>query len=167
MDLGPRVVVVQVGRIPQADDDPRGSILSEAIGALGRHGDRVGATLALETGLEAGKVLRAFLDRFDTGGLGVNQDPANLLIGGFDPYESARALHGRVVHSHAKDARQATANRAGQEVPLGHGDMDWQRYLSVLEEIGYRGWLVVEREGGDQRIADIEAGVAVLRQLVR
>ena len=50
-------------------------------------------------------MLGAFLNRFDTGGLGVNIDPANLLMGGFDPYESARALHGWVVRSNAKDAR--------------------------------------------------------------
>jgi sugar phosphate isomerase/epimerase len=157
--------VVQAGRIPEAADDPRAAVLAEALRALGKHGDRIGAILALETGLEPGPVLSAFLARFDTGGLGVNLDPANLLIGGFDPYEGARALRGRVAHSHAKDARQATANRAAQEVPLGQGDIDWPRFLSVLEEIGYDGWLVVEREGGDRRAQDVEAGVGILRQL--
>ena len=128
--------------------------------------DRTGTTLALETGLESGQVLRAFLDRFDTGGLGVNLDPANLLMNGFDPYESARALHSKIVHGHAKDARAANASRAGQEVPLGHGDIDWLRYLGVLEEINYRGWLTIERETGDQRAADVAAGVAFLRRFI-
>ena len=92
-------------------------------------------------------MLGAFLDRFDTGGLGVNLDPANLLMGGFDPYEAARALQGRVVHSNAKDARVSGASRTAQEVPLGHGDIDWTCYLAALEEIDYRGWLTVAREG--------------------
>jgi sugar phosphate isomerase/epimerase len=104
-------------------------LLSEALRALGEHGDRTGTVLALETGLESGEVLRRFLDRFDTGGLGVNLDPANLLTNGFDPYTSARALHGKIVHTHARDARRAGPNRAAQEVLLGDGDIDWVQYL--------------------------------------
>ncbi len=165
-DLGPRIAIVQAGRVPDKSDDPRAGLLSEALRALGGHGDRSGTTLALETGLESGEALRDFLNRFDTGGLGANLDPANLLLNGFDPYASARALRGKVVHCHAKDARQAGASRAAREVPLGHGDMDWMLFIGVLEEIEYRGWLVVEREGGDRPLADVEAGVAFLRRFV-
>jgi sugar phosphate isomerase/epimerase len=165
-DLGPRIVIAQVGRIPEDATNPAALLLNESLLALGHYGDRVGAVLALETGLESGDVLAHFLQRFDTGGLGVNLDPANLLMHGFDPYESARALHGRIVHSHAKDARQVGASRAAQEVPLGHGDIDWMRYLSVLEEIEYRGWLTIEREGGDNRLGDVAAGVEFLRRFV-
>ncbi|MGH7172650.1 MAG: sugar phosphate isomerase/epimerase family protein [Gemmataceae bacterium] len=166
LDLGARIAVVQAGSVPGKPDDPRAAVLTEALQVLGRHGDRIGAVLALDTGLESGAVLGAFLDRFDTGGLGVNLDPANLLMGGFDPYECARALRGRVVHSNAKDARVSGASRAAQEVPLGHGDIDWMRYLAVLEEIEYRGWLTVERMGGDSRVADVAAGVGFLARFV-
>jgi L-ribulose-5-phosphate 3-epimerase len=166
VDLGGRIAIVQAGRVPEKADDRRGALLTEALRVLGRRGDRVGAVLALETGLESGAVLGAFLDRFDTGGLGVNLDPANLLMGGFDPYESARALHGRVVHSSAKDARVSGASRTAQEVPLGHGDIDWPCYLAALEEIQYRGWLTVAREGGDTRVADVAAGVGFLARLM-
>lgn len=165
-DLGPRRVIVQAGRIPTEPDAPAARWLNEALLALGHCGDRVGAVLALETGLEAAEVLRQFLDRFDTGGLGVNLDPANLLMNGFDPYAGALALRGKIVHAHAKDARQASASRSAQEVPLGHGDIEWMRFLGVLEDIEYRGWLVVERESGDQRRADVAAGVGFLRRFV-
>jgi len=165
-DLGPRITLVQAGRVPD-DAEPAGAPrLSEALLALGHHGDRVGVVLALDTGLESGEALQKFLARFDTGGLGVNLDPANLLLGGFDPYESARALAGRVVHAHARDARAAGTRRTAQEVPVGHGDIDWLRYLSLLEEMDYRGWLTVVREAGDRRLADLADGVAFLRQLV-
>ncbi len=166
VDLGARLAIVQAGRVPETADDPRTPLLTEALRVLGRHGDRIGAVLALETGLESGAVLGTFLDRFDTGSLGVNLDPANLLMGGFDPYESARALHGRVVHSNAKDARVSGASRTAQEVPLGHGDIDWTRYLAALEEIQYRGWLTVAREGGDNRVADVAAGIGFLARFV-
>ncbi len=59
----------------------------------------------------------------------MNIDPANLLMGGFNPYESARALRSRVVRSNAKDARVTGASRTAQEVPLGHGDIVWA-YMS-------------------------------------
>ena len=51
-------------------------------------------------------------------------------------------------------------------MPLGHGDLDWFQYLGVLEEIDYHGWLTLERETGDRRLADITEGVAFLRRLV-
>ena len=165
-DLGARVVIIQAGRIPSADDDPRLPILTESLTDLARYGDRIGALLALETGSEPGEVLRAFLSRFDTGSLGANLDPANLLMNGFDPYEGARALSRRIVHSHAKDARIVSPSRAAQEVPLGHGDIDWLKYLSVLEEVEYRGWLTIERESGESRLADVAAGVAFLRRVL-
>jgi L-ribulose-5-phosphate 3-epimerase len=166
LDLGARIAIVQAGRVPENADDPRAAFLTEALQVLGRHGDRIGAVLALQTGLESGAVLAGFLDRFDTGGLGVNLDPANLLMGGFDPYESARALRGRVVHSNAKDVRVSGASRTAQEVPLGRGDIDWMRYLAVLEEIEYQGWLTVERAGGDNRVADVAAGIGFLGRVV-
>src|SRR5438105_2213534 len=67
-DLGPRCVVVQAGRVPGDGEGERGALLTEALTALARHGDRVGTVLALETGLESGAALRTYLDRFDTGG---------------------------------------------------------------------------------------------------
>jgi sugar phosphate isomerase/epimerase len=165
-DLGARVALVQAGRVPQDAADPRLGLLSEALRALGEHGDRTGTVLALETGLESGEDLRRFLDRFDTGGLGANLDPANLLMNGFDPYAAARALHGSIVHSHARDARLAGPSRAAQEVPLGHGDIDWIHYLGVLEEIGFHGWLTIEQETGNNRLADVAAGIQFLRRLL-
>ena len=165
-DLGPRVVIVQAGQVPEDVNSERGARLSESLTALAQHGDRIGVTLALETGLESGAVLRAFLDRFDSGSLGVNFDPANLLLHGFDVYESVRALHGKIVHAHAKDARASSASRAAQEVPLGHGDIDWIEYLAVLEEVDYCGWITIEREVSDNRLADAAAAVAFLRRFV-
>jgi sugar phosphate isomerase/epimerase len=165
-DLGPRTVVVEAGRIPEKEDTPEARLLREALLALSQHGDRTGTTLALETGLESGAVMRDYLARFDTGSLMVNLDPANLLLHSFDPYESTRALHGRIAHSHAKDARKASTSRAAQEVPVGAGDIDWIHYLGVLEEVEYRGWLTVERESGEDRVGDVASGVAFLRRLV-
>jgi L-ribulose-5-phosphate 3-epimerase len=165
-DLGTRIVLIDAGQIPEDANLPKARLLIEALQALGRHAEHTGAVLAVRTGLESGQILAQFLDRFDTGGLGVNLDPAQLLLNGFDPYESARALRGRVAYAQAKDARQASASRGGQPVPLGHGNIDWMNYLSVLEEIDYRDWLTIEQDAGDERLKDIGAGVGFLRRLL-
>jgi sugar phosphate isomerase/epimerase len=163
-ELGARVVTVQAGRMPDDAADPRAPYLTESLLALGRHGDRVGATLALETGLESGPTLKAFLDRLETGGVGVNYDPANMLMNGFDPVENLAPLKDRIVHTHARDARRTSASRTASEVPLGHGDVDWMLYLGTLSALEYRGWIVIERETGSDRLADVAADVIFLRR---
>jgi L-ribulose-5-phosphate 3-epimerase len=165
-DLGTRVVIVQAGGVPEKDDDPRTKSLRESLLLLGQHADRTGANLALETGLEPGQRLAGFLGTLDTGGLGVNLDPGNLLLHGHDLTESVRALHRLILHAHAKDVRRATANRVAQEVPLGHGDIDWITLLANFAEVEYHGWLVVERETGNDTRAEAIHGVAFLRRMV-
>jgi sugar phosphate isomerase/epimerase len=165
-DLGPRLTVIQAGQVPEEKDAERGRIFRESLTELGRHGDRVGAILALETGLESGETLAAHLKSYDAGSLAANLDPANLLLHGFDVYGGTRALSGKIAQVHAKDARRSTASRAAQEVALGHGDIDWLLFLETLAEVEYRGWLTIEREAGLDRLADVQAGVAFLRRLL-
>jgi sugar phosphate isomerase/epimerase len=165
-DLGPRCALIQAGRVPDDVQHPGRRSLAESLRVLGQHGDRVGVVLALEPGLEPAATLAQMLHQVNTGGLGVNFDPANFLMNGIDVYESLATLAGRIVHSYAHDAR-ISANRAAQEVPVGHGDVDWMRYLSELEQFDYRGWIVLKRDSGNQRLADLASGVAFLKRLVR
>jgi L-ribulose-5-phosphate 3-epimerase len=165
-DLGPGIVVIEAGQVPGEKDLVRGQLVHDALSNLGAHGDRIGARLALETGLEDGATLAAYLRSFDSGNLAANLDPANLLLHGFEPFQSARDLMGLIAHTHARDCRRASTSRAAQEVPLGHGDIDWMTYLETLREIDYRGWLTVERESGDNRLGEVAEGVAFLRRLV-
>jgi sugar phosphate isomerase/epimerase len=157
-DLGARIVVTQVGAVPEDEKDPRHGLLHEALLALALHGDRGGAVLAMRTGLEPALVLEKFLARFDTAGIGVTHDPGAMLMAGHDPYESARVLRQRAAYVYATDARKVSVGRTAQETPLGTGDLDWMQYLSVLEEIEYHGWLTVVGENPG-------AGVGMLRRL--
>jgi sugar phosphate isomerase/epimerase len=161
-ELGPRLVVIAAGKVPGDPAVP--SVMTEALVDLGRHGDRTGAVLALETGPEPTETLAKYLARFDSGGLGVNFDPANLLINGLDPYAVA-PLAGKIVHAHAKDARKVSPSRAAAEVALGHGDLDWLHLAGAFEEIEYRGWVVVERETAVMSPAEAAQAVGLLRRL--
>ena len=42
-----------------------------------------------------------------------------------------------------------------KEVPLGEGAVDFDAYLAALDDIGYKGFLTIEREVGDDPAADI------------
>lgn len=160
-DLGPRLVIVQAGQVPEKEDDPRFPLMKEGLEALGRHGDRTGVMIALDTGLDSPETLMAFLNRFDVGSLGVNFNPANLVISGHNPYDAVRTFHKRMIHAHAQDARRTSPNRMAT-VPLGHGDLDWMQLLANFEEIEYRGGLTVL---GDNH-AELAAGVAFLQRFV-
>jgi sugar phosphate isomerase/epimerase len=159
-DLGPRLVIVQAGRMPEKPEDAIFPRMRDALDALARHGDRTGTRLALDTGLESAEVLTQFLARFDTGSLGVNYNPANLLVSGHDLYEAARVFRERLLHADAQDARRVSPNRMAT-VPVGHGDIDWMLLLGTLEEIEYHGALQVL---GDD-VAELGGGVKFLQRL--
>src|SRR5260370_35175148 len=55
-DLGPRIAIIQAGHIPADAEAPSARLLTEALHALGHHGDPAGSVLALETGLETAEV---------------------------------------------------------------------------------------------------------------
>ena len=152
--------------MPEKADTPEANRLRESLLDLGRHGDRTGTTLALETGLESGAALAAYLATFDTGSLGANLDPANLLLNRLDPMAAVMELRGWIRHVHARDGRKGSASRAGREVPVGAGDIDWLSFLEALEQAEYRGWVAVEREEGNDRLADVAAGVDFLRRIM-
>lgn len=160
-DLGPRLVIIPVGKIPPKEDDPAFLLLKEALLDLGRHGDRTGVMVALDSGVDSPATLVSFLDRLDVGSLGVNFNPANLVLAGHNPHDAVKSLNRRLIHAHAQDARRISPDRMAT-VPLGHGDLDWLQLLADFEEVGYRGFLTVL--GADR--AEMAAGVAFLRRFV-
>jgi sugar phosphate isomerase/epimerase len=165
-ELGPRVVVAAAGAVPARPEDPAWPILVDSLTELGRHGERVGVTLALAAGAEPPAVLADFLRRLQGGGLGASLDPASLLQRGHDPVEAVRTLGELIVHVHARDAVPERLDRSAQEVSLGHGDVDWPAFLGALEEVGYRGWLTLRRGPCPDPVADLKAAAAFLRRLV-
>ena len=165
-DLGSRVVVIQQGEIPTDEKDPRFRFLADALMALGQHGDRIGATLALETGIDSAETLTTLLDRFDTGSLVVAYNPGNLLVHGHDPYQAVRSLKQRIKLIHAVDARRAGSGRLARRVAVGHGDLDWLLLAGTFAEIEYVGPILVESDPVTSAAADLAAGLAFLRKLI-
>lgn len=160
-DLGSHVVTVALPRLPTAGS-PRAEILRDSVLALASYGEHVGVRLALEGGLDAGDALRAFLEPFS--GCGVTFDPANFLANGHDPLTSLANLSSLLAHVQARDLRAVASGP--KEVPVGAGDVEWVGFLAALDAGGYRGAVVVDREEGSQRAADVANGLKFMQRFV-
>lgn len=72
----------------------------EACNQLAEYAHKQGAWFAIETGPEPAVRLRKFLDSLDSKGVGVNLDPANLvMVTGDDPVAAVRVLAPYIVHT--------------------------------------------------------------------
>ena len=179
-DLGVPVVTTHIGVTPEDRSNPVYQTLLAASRELADYAASRKITFAIETGPEKATVLKQFLDDIDSTGLGVNLDPANLvMVCADDPVQAVHTLKKYIVHTHAKDGIQlapgsaeAVYHGAGastepaarfKEVPLGEGQVDWPRYLEALKQIGYKGFLTIEREVGDDPAADIIKAIEFLR----
>jgi L-ribulose-5-phosphate 3-epimerase len=125
-------------------------------------------TLALETGQETAATLLNFLTALDRPTVGINFDPANMLLyDKGDPLAAADLLFDHILHIHAKDTKlrpPTDTGWAGDEVPLGHGDARLPDLLTLLHHRGYTGTISIEREFGASRLQDAHAGITFLRQ---
>lgn len=164
-ELGTNVVVNHIGRIPPDDDVSGLSTLRTALADLGREGQRVGALLAAETGTESGADLLKLIDSLPPGSIGVDFNPANLIMHGFDPREAAQKLGAHVLHVHATDGTRDVAAGRGIEVPLGRGSAEFPELLGALEEHQYRGYLTIRRMEARNPVEEIAAAVKYLRAL--
>lgn len=186
-EFGAKVITTHIGVIPEDKNHPRYKIMLDALTECGLYAKEKGITLAIETGPEKAKTLLQFLE--DTkGGVGVNLDPANFtMVTGQDAVEAVYMLKDYIVHTHAKDGINLNPNQDPTEVyhafavggvdalnackgfketPLGEGQVDWKKYIAALKEIGFDGFLTIEREAGDNPIADIQKAVEFLKKLI-
>jgi sugar phosphate isomerase/epimerase len=121
--------------------------------------------LLLETGQETAQELRHFLEKLNHPAIGVNFDPANMIL--YDkgnPIEAVKTLARWVKHIHIKDAiRTKQPGTWGAEVPWGDGEVGSENFLKTLKEIKFKGVLAIEREAGDDRFGNIKLAAERLR----
>ena len=120
--------------------------------------------LLMETGQEFAAELRQFLEELNHPALGVNFDPANMIL--YDkgsPIEAVQTLAGWIKHIHIKDAiRTEVPGMWGEEVVWDTGQVGSTEFLKTLKKIGFTGALAIEREAGDNRLGDIKTAVDAL-----
>ncbi|MDD6308823.1 MAG: sugar phosphate isomerase/epimerase [Clostridia bacterium] len=186
VELGTNVVTTHIGVVPADTQHDRYKIMQEACFSLAQYADSVNAHFAIETGPEPSHVLKTFLDSLGSKGVAVNLDPANLcMVVGDNPVTAVHNLKDYIVHTHAKDGNmlrpcnpeyaygilhpipeEIRGLRFYEEVPLGTGSVDFPSYLAALEEVGYRGFLTIEREAGETPYQDIHTAYQFLQKTI-
>jgi L-ribulose-5-phosphate 3-epimerase len=159
-DLGLSLVSFHAGFLPESPDDPNYAKLAERIRRIARLLAAKGVNLALETGQEEAGTLKAFLDTLGEPNVGVNFDPANMILyAKGDPVAAVKVLMPYLMQVHVKDAMPtAEPGTWGSEVVVGTGAVDWDAFLVALDDGGFEGAMCIEREAGDNSVGDIIAG---------
>ena len=166
--LGADQLTVHMGFVPSNHKDPKYAVVVERARRIADELKSRGLLLVMETGQEEPHELVAFMNDVGRDNLGVNFDPANMILYGIgDPVAALKKLMPRVRQVHIKDAARTTAPGTwGTEVVLGTGEANIEQIVSKLRAIGYKGPLPIEREAGTQRVADIKEGISLLKSLV-
>ena len=153
------LVSFHAGFLPEDSSDPDYAKLIGRLRTLAKPFADAGIDLAFETGQEEATILAAFLDDLAAPNVGVNFDPANMILyAKGDPVSGLKTLLPYLKQIHIKDANLTKEPGTwGEEVVVGTGQVDWPAFLAVLVEADYKNALVIEREAGDDRVADILA----------
>lgn len=184
-DLETDIVTTHIGVVPADKNHERYKIMQEACYELSRYADSIGSHFAIETGPERSETLKEFLDSLGSKGVAVNLDPANLaMVVADDAVNAVNNLKDYIVHTHAKDGVMLERTNPEyiyktipmpedmknityyKEVPLGTGSVDFNAYLKALSDVGYRGFLTIEREVGQNPAADIKTAYDYLKNII-
>ncbi len=167
--LGLRFVMFHAGFLPHEESDPAfAKLLDRLARVAGLFAERR-IEVGFETGQETADTLAAFLRKLNRPNVGINFDPANLILyDKGDPIPALRTLGPWLKQCHLKDAnRTKVPGTWGEEVVLGTGQVDWRAFFRTLGELGFQGDLCIEREAGNQRVEDIKTARAYVQQLAR
>ncbi len=184
--LGSGVVTTHIGVVP-SEKGGNYDRMKAACKEIGEYAAGIGVTFAIETGPEKPETLRDFIADVGSKGIGVNLDPANLvMVTDADPVAAVYTLKDYIVHTHAKDGNLLKKTdpkliynffaEGGiedmrmedyfKEVPLGEGSVNFDAYLKVLDDIGYTGFLTIERECGANPFVDIKKAADFLNSKI-
>ena len=160
-------LVQDIGHIPDDETSPIYVNTIKTIRKISHYAEDIGVTFATETGPEKAYILKGILDKANAKAAKVNLDPANFVMCcSQDPVEAVHVLKDYIVHTHAKDGTWSGTPTTGER-PLGEGNVPFIEYLAALRDIGYDGYLTIERECGENPIADIKKAYDYLRSLLK
>ena len=161
------LVTFHAGFLPHEKSDPNYRKIQHRLGQIADLFHGRGIAIALETGQETAATLRMVLLQLNRQNLGVNFDPANMILyDKGDPVEAVRQLGPWIRQVHLKDARRTRVPGTwGEEVRLGTGEVNWPEFFAALREMKFVGDLCIEREAGEQRAEDIRAARQFVEQI--
>ena len=167
---GIEYITCHVGFFPETRDEAYDRLIGD-LKQLAKFAAGNGQTFLFETGTESVADLKRILDDIGEPNLGINFDPANLLIYGTDtPANLVEQLGGRIRVVHCKDANPALPGEPrGKETVLGQGATRFAELLRKLLSGGFAGPLVIERELplGPEQEKDIAEAAVFIRSIMK
>ena len=167
--LGVDKVATHVGFMPENPSTEHYHAVVAAIRVVASHCKANGQSFLFETGQETPTTLLRTIQDVGTGNLGINLDPANLILyGKGNPVDALDTFGQYVMDVHAKDGFYPTdGNFLGKEAKVGEGKVNFPLLISRLKEIGYTGTVTIEREiSGEQQTIDIADTKKYLEALI-
>jgi sugar phosphate isomerase/epimerase len=170
-ELGVPAIATHIGFVPEDDRSADYVAVLEMVRRVCDHAAGHGQAFALETGQEPAETLLGFLLEVNRPNLHINFDPANMILYGTgDPIEALEKLGQHVISVHCKDGEwppRDVPGALGEEKPLGQGSVGIERFVGTLKQIGYKGPLVIEREGQEheQWLRDLRAAVELMERI--
>jgi len=167
--LGVPAVITHLGFIPES---PVGTLFGEVVEAVRGVAERyqeLGIEFWFETGQETPVTMLRLIRQVGTGNLGINLDPANLILyGKGNPIDALDVFGAYVRNVHAKDGLYPTdPMQLGREVKVGQGRVRFPEFVARLAEVGFAGEFIIEREiSGEEQRRDIAETVGYLRKLL-
>jgi L-ribulose-5-phosphate 3-epimerase len=157
--LGLKLVTFHAGFLPPDDKDPSYTKMHHRLDLIADVFGAKGIDIGFETGQETAPVLLAFLKKLGRKNVGVNFDPANIILyDNGNPIDALRQLSGWLKQVHIKDAtRTKVPGNWGEEVRTGTGEVSWPEFFATLRQVGFNGHYCIEREAGQTRVEDIRA----------
>ncbi len=168
-EAGAPAVITHCGFLPENMTDPEFEPVAVAIQDVAEYCKGLGLGFWFETGQETPVVILRYIEEIGTGNLGINLDPANLLMyGKGNPLDAIRVFGKYVRAIHAKDGMPPTNGRElGCEVKVGTGCVRYPEFIPALLQCGFTGDLTIEREiSGAEQDRDIRDTIDYLRSLL-
>ena len=166
-------VATHVGYMPENPYDPNYAGVLACLKELVKLCKENGQNFLFETGQETPVTLKRAIQDIEKdlgrGNVGINLDPANLIMyGKANPVDALEVFGEYVMGIHGKDGKYPTdGHMLGDEVPLGKGKVNYPAFVAKLKEIGYTGDITIEREiSGEEQKKDIIMAKEVLDELL-
>ena len=163
--LGCNVVTNRIGQIPEDTADARWITMIQVLTDLGNASQKAGAWLAAQTGFDKSETMKGLLDSLPSMALGIDFDPAQMIINRLDVVDGMKLLAEHVLHFRARDAVHDLSLGRGQEVQLGRGSVDLPALLGILEEQNYNGFFTVERDAESDPVLHCTNAIEYLTRL--
>ncbi|MDP4118064.1 MAG: sugar phosphate isomerase/epimerase family protein [Bacillota bacterium] len=167
--LGVTDIATHVGFLPENPATTEYNEIVSVIRYIAEIYKSNGQYFLFETGQETPVTLRRTIEDVGTGNLGINLDPANLIMYGKANPIDALTVFGKYVRGiHGKDGNYPTDGKnLGKEMPMGQGSVNYPAFMAKLKEVGYNGSITIEREiFGEQQSIDIIAARKLLESLM-